>query len=476
MTRFFKVKPGDRKRIVYIKGNQDMLSRHIKEPEDGDSDGPTFDVWDSGVDLRITPTVPQTTTKPPPPTAPSGPSHATGPTGTAGYSLEPRPGTLGGPHWMDQTPFSTIDPATQHQQPRTIGRQQGWQTESTLFNATVPALNERPHLLVAHPVPHSALGVPPYVQVAQHPPMAPRIGPAPIRSSVSGGHQNPTRRPPSHARFQPYTRAPPQSSHKRSSSQPYADILQRDWGYTSIYPERAADLGSQHPGPWGPLAAGCYAHHSGLAEYNAPGWGAPADLTLGDGANISPHPMLQARPAFSTTNTHPRGTAYEVHAQIPDRQEVWGSNACLPHGSPPHLRQPLFNSEWRQADGPARDTETPQSIHVDARSPGSGNAGATATAPTFLGYGLDALARSPALTSYMPKTARRGRGSSRRLECAEDGYIPAALPKSGNTKGDGHDRSHIISPRESTMPHASTRSSDILPATPPQHERTDVEP
>ncbi|EIW58449.1 uncharacterized protein TRAVEDRAFT_20456 [Trametes versicolor FP-101664 SS1] len=331
--RGFRVNPGDRKRIVYIKGNQDMLLRHIKEPKDGDSDGPTFDVWDSGVDLRITPTIPQTTTKPPPPTAPSGPSHATGPTGTAGYSLEHRPGTLGGPHWRDQTPFSIIDPATQHQQPRTIGRQQGWQTESTLFNATVPTLNERPHL-VAHPgpppmyndgsswhpitptpaAPHSALGVPPYAQVAQHPPMAPHVAPAPSRSSVSGDHQNPTRRPPSHARFQPYTRTPHQSSRKRSSSQPYADILQRDWGYTSIYPEHADDWASQHPAPWGPPTTGTHVQCGGCAAYRAP----ESDdysglrLTMGDASDFRAHTKLQlGAPGRGRHTAHVFGLRFE---------------------------------------------------------------------------------------------------------------------------------------------------------------------
>lgn len=293
-------------------------------------------------------------------------------------------------------------------------------------------------------VPHSAMGVPPFAQVVQHPPMAPRIGPAQIKPSVSGGRQNrdPAHRPPSHARFQPYTRAPHQSSHRRSSF--YSDSLKRDWGYTSIYPERADDLGSQHPAAWGPPTTGAHAQHSGLTAHNAPRCDVPSGLTMGDGANIPPHPKLQARPALSTVNAHPRRTAYEVQAQIPDRQEVWNSNAFLPHDSPPYLRQPTFNSEWRQADGPARgDTETPQSLHSDVRSHGASNTDATAAAPMLLGYGLDELAHSPASTSYMPQKARRGRGAP--LRCAADGAISAALPKSGNTKGGRHDRSHITS-------------------------------
>lgn len=284
--------------------------------------------------------------------------------------------------------------------------------------------------------PHFAPGVPPHTQVAHHPLMAPRLSAAPVRPSVSGSRQKPARCPPSHARFQPYALTPSRYSPEQYSPQRSADSPQQDWSYRSIHRERTTDLGSQYLGPWGPLTAGAHAQHSGLTAYRAPGWSAFPGLTMGDTANIPPRPRLQALPAFSTALAHPRRGAYEMHAQMPDGQGVWGLNALLPHELPPHLRQSMFKSERRQADGPARgDTEMPQSFHSDAQSPGAGNTGATATATMFTGYGLDRLARSRALTSCMHKKARHSQGASHRH--AKESAIPAALAKSGGGGGGG---------------------------------------
>lgn len=313
-----------------------------------------------------------------------------------------------------------------------MGRQKGWQTESTLFNATVPTLNKRPHL-VAHPgpppmynngsywhpitptpaAPHSALGVPPYAQVAQHLPMAPHVTPAPSRSSVSGGHQNPTRRPPSHARFQPYTRTPHQSSRKRPSSQLYSDSLQRDWGYTSIYPERADDWASQHPAPWGPPTTGTHVQCGGRA-YRAP----ESDdysglrLTMSDATDFRAHTKLQVRSALRTA-TYERQGVHEDPAQMPNRQDVWDPNIVFRRGSRPEPHS-TFSSGRRHPDGHLqRAIEAQQLFQPDTPRHAAGNPGADATPPMSLDYGSGRLAPLPDSTSYRPEGVRRGRAESR---------------------------------------------------------------
>lgn len=276
-------------------------------------------------------------------------------------------------------------------------------------------------------LPYSSSAVLPYPLVTEHQQTAPL--PSPIRPVASAGSQGGIRRATRHPYYTPYR--PP---HERSPPQRgLPDSVQQRWSYTPIYPVHVTGMESpQHP--WGPLAAEAHAQYGVQAAYHNPQWAAYSDA-LGNVVYPPPHPELQMRRAFLGATQSRR--AYEDHArETSGPRAIWAPTALPQRASPAHpsFRQPMFSSEWRHPDGPARGGPVaPQLFHPDARSLGAGNAGATATAPIYSDYKHNGLARLPDLTSHMPKKARRasGQGASRRR--AKESAIPAARPKSGRT-------------------------------------------
>ncbi|KAL1945185.1 hypothetical protein VTO73DRAFT_2805 [Trametes versicolor] len=277
-------------------------------------------------------------------------------------------------------------------------------------------------------LPYSSSAVLPYPLVTEHQQTAPL--PSPIRPVASAGSQGVIRRATRHPYYTPYRppreRSPPQRD--------LPDSIQQRWSYTPIYPVHIAGMESQQH-PWGPLAAEAHAQYGVQAAYRNPQWATHFDA-MGNAVYPPQNPKLQTRRAFPGATQSRR--AYEDHArETSGPRAIWAPNTLPQRESPAHLRQLMFSSEWRHHNGPAHGGPVaPQLFHPDARSLGAGNAGATATAPIYSDYKHNGLARSPDLTSHMPKKARHasGQGASRRR--AKESAIPAARPKSGRTVRD----------------------------------------
>lgn len=279
-------------------------------------------------------------------------------------------------------------------------------------------------------LPYSSSAVLPYPLVTEHQQTAPL--PSPTRPVASTGSQGVIRRATRHPYYTPYR--PPHEEFPPQRGLP--NSTKQRWSYTPIYPVHIAGMELQQR-PWGPFAAEAHAQYGVQAAYHNPQWATYFDA-LGNAVYPPPHPELQTRRAFTGATQSRR--VYEDHAwETSGPWAIWAPTALPRRELPAHLRQPMFSSEWRHPNGPARGGPV---VAPPLAYPGAGNAGATATAPMLSDYGMEGLARSPDLTSY-PEQARRVRRASCRR--AQGGAIASPLQKNGNTIDNRHRQSYTTS-------------------------------